>query len=298
MDATGHDDNKTALAPAGDSTVPAPADHEMTEIEKHLGDLAASPQFVPLMGSFRELLDAERRRNRVRTLLISAGMLALLVLFIWGPLHLIRTYIRLSEQRLAGERESLHRVEHSLNESMTVLADASRELRKTLEACRPTPATGAQPVVEPATPQVTVTTPAAVAPVAPLLIATPLPPHPVGVATTLPPAVVAAVMPPAATPTGKVTSAAATPAKEQTPPIAKQTVAPGLPPDVFRAVTSTPAVPVTVAVNPPMPAATNRAASAAVAETRLDDALANVERTIQAIKQKNAPTNAATTKKP
>jgi len=296
MDATGHDESKTALAPTDNSTVPATADHAITELEKNLGDLAASPQFVPLMGSFRDLLEAERRRNRMRTLLIGASVIIVLAVFIWGPLHMMRTYIRQSEERLAVERDSLQRVEHSLNDSMTVLADASRELRKTLESYRQTTPVGNAPSAAPAV-QPSLPAPAVVAPVAPLVIVTPPPVRTNVTATTPPPVAVVTLTPPPPAHTGKVAVVASAPAASTNVPGTPQTAAPGVPPDVFRAATSTPAVPVAVA--PGVPAATNRATSvASTTETRLNDVLADVERTIQAIKQKSAATNAAVTKKP
>lgn len=311
MDATGHDDNKAALAPAGDSTVAAPTEHGAAELEKHLGDLAASPQFVPLMGSFRDLLEAERRRNRQRTLLIGAGMIVMLTAFIWGPLHIMRTYIRQSEERLTSEHESLQRVEHSLNDSMTVLADASRELRKTLESYRQSPTSGMQAATE-ASAQAALTAPAPVSPVAPLVIVSPLPPRPA--TTSAPPAAVVTMTPPAAA-TAKVVAVVpvtpppavaatkpaavvAPPPAESNAPAVKPVFAIGVPPDAFRAVTSTPAVPLMVEVTPTAPAVTNRPASIATAETRLDDALADVERTIQALKKRNTTNNAATMRTP
>lgn len=283
-DSTGHDDNKTALAPADNSTVAAPADHAVAELERHLGDLAASPQFVPLMGSFRDLLEAERRRNRVRTLLIGAGMVAMLTAFIWGPLHIMQTYIRQSEERMASERASLQRVEHSLDESMTVLADASRDLRKTLEAYRRGVTSTPQAVAEPAV-QAVIASPVPAAPVAPLVIVAPQPPlPPAAVVTTAAPAMAAVQIPTVST--DKVAAVATPAAAESNVPAVKPATVMGVPPDVFRAVTSTPSVPVMARVVP-----------AATADTRLDDALADVERTLQSLKRKNATTN-TTVRKP
>ena len=106
------------------------------------------------------------------------------------------------------------------------------------------------------------------------------------------------IPPPTHASTGKVVAAVAVPQAEPTTPAVKQTAVPGIPPDVFRAVTSTPAVPVTAVVALPAPTATNRPAPAATTEAHLNDVLADVERTILAIKQKSATTNAAGTKKP
>lgn len=267
MDSTGHNNNETALATNNGAT----GNPSMAELEKHVADLAASPHFVPLMGSFRDLLEAERRRNRLRAWLLGGGTLLVLALFIWGPLHMMQTYIKQSEERMVTERQSLERVERALNESMTTLAAASRDLRSTLEAYRQAPLPTAAPAV----------ISKAVAADVPVTAAVPIPsPLPV-------PAIPAASTPAVAT-ASKVTAAAVpvvTPATNAIVPVAAA-------PDLLRALRSTPAVP---------PSQTNRVTPppAATAETHLADTLADVERTIQSIRLKRAAiTNTTEAAKP
>jgi hypothetical protein len=271
MDKTEHNNDETALATSGDTTT----DPSVAELEKHVADLAASPHFIPLMGSFRDLLEAERRRNRLRTLILGGGIVLVLALFIWGPFHTMRLYIEQSEQRMAAERQSLERVEQALNNSMTVLAEASRDLRTTLEAYRQLPGPATTPATLPA--PVPVILPAAVPAVVPAELPTnaaPLPP---------PAPVVAAAVAPAATATGAVETIAAT--VTNPPPSA-----PEVPPDLLRALSSTPAVP------PPAPPPTNQVTSLprAATEKRLTDTLADVERAIQSIRERRAALTNAT----
>jgi hypothetical protein len=266
MDRTEHDNDETALATSGNETT-APS---VADLEKHVADLAASPHFVPLMGSFRDLLEAERRRNRLRTLILGGGTVLVLALFIWGPLHMMQTYIRQSEQRISTERQALERVELALNESMRALVDVSRDLRTTLEVYRQTPVPPA------ASAQAPEKVPAATSRVEPVV--------PTGESA------VAAVTSRTVPATGTLETVTATvPATNAPAPVA------AVPPDLFRALNSTPAVP----TPPPVP--TNRVAAptAAAAETRLTDTLADVERAILSIRQRRAAiTNAPGAAKP
>jgi hypothetical protein len=95
--------------------------------------------------------------------------------------------------------------------------------------------------------------------------------------------VVAAAVAPAATATGAVETIAAT--VTNPPPSA-----PEVPPDLLRALSSTPAVP------PPAPPPTNQVTSLprAATEKRLTDTLADVERAIQSIRERRAALTNAT----
>ncbi len=274
MDRTGHDNAETAVTSNGNATMePAAA-----ELEKQVSDLAASPHFVPLMGSFRDLLEAERRRNRLRTLILGAGTILVLALFIWGPLHIMQTYIEQSERRMAAERQSLERVERALNESINVLSEASRDLRTTLEMCRQIPPPAATPATLPTVDSARITASPSM-PVAPPPAA-----GPEGATPSLPVPGKSTVEPPAAASSKGVASPAAAPATNA--PARVEATAP----DLFRALSSSPAVP------PPPPDKTNRVAAPppAAVGTRLTDTLADVERTIQSIRLKRAALTNAT----
>lgn len=278
---TESDNDKSAVT--RNETAPAPAaEPGIAALEQQLSDLATSPHFVPLMGSFRDLLEAERRKNRNRTIVMGAALVVVLGLFIWGPLHLIRAYIDQSERRLAAERATLERVEQALNASMTTLAEASRELRVQLEASHPSP-----------------TAPTPAAPAASAVVVAPAPaPAP---AVEVPPA----AKPPAVLPASVATHTTAVersvvvePAK-QPPPAVVTSAAPAaviapaapLPAALTRAVG-------TSAAAPAAPVVTNRLAPTGTV-AHLDDVLDEVDRAIMAIKQKRqASTNATEKAKP
>ena len=103
------------------SSVPTVTGDKLSQIEKSLTDLSESPHFVPLMGSFRDMLESERKRHRDRMAVVIGIFVLVAVLFILGPLYLVKSFLAQAQGTLNDQRQSLQRVEQSINSSMSTL---------------------------------------------------------------------------------------------------------------------------------------------------------------------------------
>ena len=107
--------------------------HEDQAVHRPLTDLPELPEFMPLVDSFREFMEAERERQRRRVTGLTVLFALILVLFLAGPVYLGRVFLHRAEMTFKAQEDSLRNLSASLDKGVGTLAAASDELRQAVE---------------------------------------------------------------------------------------------------------------------------------------------------------------------
>jgi hypothetical protein len=121
-------------APAGADTALARAgEQDVAELKQQMSHFIDSPDFLPVLGSFREVLEAERERSRRRFVGLTALFGVLLLAAVLVPLQVGQRMQQRTDAASEAQQAALTDMRRRLDDRLDMLAAASAEMQQALD---------------------------------------------------------------------------------------------------------------------------------------------------------------------
>lgn len=108
-------------------------ERKIAELQSRMDETVETSGFLPLMGAFQDYVEAERTRNARLIATLVALFTIILALFLIGPIYMGRAFLIRAETAFSAERQSFQQFQGGVQSSLSDLAKATAELRKTIE---------------------------------------------------------------------------------------------------------------------------------------------------------------------
>jgi hypothetical protein len=129
----GGEDTAGTDPPADATSSVAVKEKSIAQLQSQLDEYIDSSELLPLMGTFQEYIEAEKRRNARRFAGLGVAFGAVLLLFVLVPVYFGGKMLRRAEQAFAADRASLIEMRGTVESNLVALASATERLRIALE---------------------------------------------------------------------------------------------------------------------------------------------------------------------